>query len=280
MTFQRSSKWAVKLGLDSATPQDPREMSECEGLDHFNDDEFLCVMCEHDEFWPEANIERHRSTEFVASIRGDLQNMQNADDFRRREDKLMLLPTTVFGFALRSRKWGRCILYNTCTRPDHMTTIVAMRVENIGSLLSPEEAFDDLVIKPEHKTLVQALVKMHARGTHIFGEPSPKAQEEYKADIVRGKGQGLIILLHGPPGVGKTSTAGCVADLMRRPLFSITCGDIGTEPADVERNLDENFLLAHRWECVLLLDEADVFLQERDRQNLKRNSLVSGKSSV
>ena len=152
-----------------------------------------------------------------------------------------------------------------------------MNVENISELLPSEEAFDDLVINPEHKTLVQALVKSHARGTYAPEKVSPEAREEYQADIIRGKGRGLIILLHGPPGVGKTSTAECVADLTRRPLFSITCGDIGTEPADVERNLDENFLLAHRWECVLLLDEADVFLQERDRQNLKRNSLVSGK---
>jgi broad-specificity NMP kinase len=54
-------------------------------------------------------------------------------------------------------------------------------------------------------------------------------------------GKGLIILLHGAPGVGKTSTAGKfpdildwmtlttvhaegVAELFRKPLFQITCG--------------------------------------------------------
>ena len=153
-----------------------------------------------------------------------------------------------------------------------------MNLENISNLVSPEEAFDDLVIDPAHKRLVQALVKTHARGAHAPGKTFSKTQDEYQADIVRGKGRGLIILLHGPPGVGKTSTAECVADLTGRPLFSITCGDIGTEPEVVEKSLDENFLLAHRWECVLLLDEADVFLQERDRTNLKRNSLVSGKA--
>ena len=43
----------------------------------------------------------------------------------------------------------------------------------------------------------------------------------------------------------------------------------------MSKNLEENFRLAHRWGCVLLLDEADVFLAKRDRENLKRNSLVS-----
>ena len=146
----------------------------------------------------------------------------------------------------------------------------------------PEEGFDELVIDPKHKTIVRALVETHPRGATPIGEKVTKdsgsrAAADYQADLVRGKGQGRILLLHGPPGVGKTSTAECVADLTGRPLFQITCGDIGTEPEDVERNLDENFLLAHRWGCVLLLDEADVFLQERDRSNLKRNSLVAGK---
>lgn len=55
----------------------------------------------------------------------------------------------------------------------------------------------------------------------------------------------------------------CVAALTHRPLFPVTCGDIGTSPQEVEDNLTENFRMAHRWNCVLLLDEADVFLQAR-----------------
>ena len=56
----------------------------------------------------------------------------------------------------------------------------------------------------------------------------------------------------------------------------MTCGDIGDTAKDVESNLDRCFQLAHKWGCVLLLDEADVFLARRDKQDLKRNALVSG----
>lgn len=117
----------------------------------------------------------------------------------------------------------------------------------------------------------------------------------YHSDIVQGKGTGLILLLHGAPGVGKTSTAECIAELTRRPLFPITCGDIGDNATDVQRNLEQNFHLAHHWNCVLLLEygslltlpilapfdtdihhsEADVFLAQRERTDLKRNALVS-----
>lgn len=58
-------------------------------------------------------------------------------------------------------------------------------------------------------------------------------------------------------------------------MFSITCGDIGETAEDVERNLDRCFQMAHKWGCVLLLDEADVFLAKRTKDDLRRNALVS-----
>nr|AGQ21998.1 hypothetical protein [Pestalotiopsis fici] len=89
--------------------------------------------------------------------------------------------------------------------------------------------------------------------------------------------RGCIILLHGVPGVGKTSTAECVAAHTKKPLYPITCGDVGYKAEDVERNMESHFKLAHRWGCVLLLDEADVFLARRDEQqkDVQRNGLVS-----
>lgn len=95
---------------------------------------------------------------------------------------------------------------------------------------------------------------------------------------MRGKGRGLIILLHGPPGSGKTSTAETLAAYTQRPLYSITCGDLGTNPSDVERNLVIHTTRAHKWDCLLLLDEADVFVSRRDWRDTERNALVSGSS--
>lgn len=100
-------------------------------------------------------------------------------------------------------------------------------------------------------------------------------EASHDADLVRGKGKGLVILLHGAPGVGKTSTAETAADAFGKILLPITCGDLGLTAADVESELSEKFHLAELWGCVLLLDEADVFLARRNNTDLKRNSLVS-----
>lgn len=66
-----------------------------------------------------------------------------------------------------------------------------------------------------------------------------------------------------------------MADKTKRALFPITCGDIGETAMEVEKNLHHNFRLAHRWGCVLLLDEADVFLAKRSKTDLRRNAVTS-----
>ena len=57
-------------------------------------------------------------------------------------------------------------------------------------------------------------------------------------------------------------------------------GDLGTTAKDVEKALETNFALANRWDCILLLDEADVFLAERTKEDFKRNGLVAGQSKA
>jgi SpoVK/Ycf46/Vps4 family AAA+-type ATPase len=56
----------------------------------------------------------------------------------------------------------------------------------------------------------------------------------------------------------------------------LTCSDIGTDPQEIEQNLTKNFKIARSWGAVLLIDEADVFMERRTTADLNRNSLVAG----
>ncbi|KAF2035864.1 P-loop containing nucleoside triphosphate hydrolase protein [Setomelanomma holmii] len=88
-------------------------------------------------------------------------------------------------------------------------------------------------------------------------------------------GKGIIMLLCGPPGVGKTLTAESIAEQVRRPLYRTGAGDLGSSPEHVERNLTAALERCAHWNAVLLIDEADVFLEARSRESLERNKLVS-----
>lgn len=81
-----------------------------------------------------------------------------------------------------------------------------------------------------------------------------------------------------PPLFPMLTVIECIAEYTGRPLLSLTCADIGTDEIEMEDNLSGWFQLAEKWGAVMLIDEADVYLESRRITDLKRNSLVSGKT--
>lgn len=155
-----------------------------------------------------------------------------------------LLPPTINGFNLRTKKW---------------VGLVADRIKHVKW---NKEAFSKVVIDHKAKDLIRALV-------------SNQLESEKNTDLIEGKGNGLILLLHGGPGTGKTLTAESVAEIAEKPLYRVTCGDVGTKAEEVEKYLESVLYLGKLWGCVVLLDEADIFLQQRELEDLQRNALVS-----
>lgn len=97
-------------------------------------------------------------------------------------------------------------------------------MNSIRPLDQRQQSFEDLILQEEHKQLVQSLVRTHSTGVKPTTESVGLGKNDRREDLVRGKGKGVIILLHGVPGVGKSSTAECVAEYTKRPLLSVTCG--------------------------------------------------------
>ena len=92
-------------------------------------------------------------------------------------------------------------------------------------------------------------------------------------DIVVGKGNGAIVLCVGPPGVGKTLTAEVYAETAKMPLYSVQCSQLGLTPEDLENSLLTVFMRAQRWNAILMLDEADVYVAERGL-SIQQNAIV------
>ncbi|KAK4945384.1 hypothetical protein LTR66_014394 [Elasticomyces elasticus] len=136
-------------------------------------------------------------------------------------------------------------------------------VDPIAPVVFNKDAFNSLLIPARQKSLVHSLVKTHVSGTDEFD------------DMIAGKGKGLVFVLHGCPGVGKTFTAESVADHIERPLYILNSSELGIQPLEVEQNLEKALTLAVAWNAILLIDEADVFLEQRSLEDLQRNCLVS-----
>jgi len=94
-------------------------------------------------------------------------------------------------------------------------------------------------------------------------------------DVVKSKGRGLVISLFGPSGVGKTLSCEALCEVARLPLWVVSIADVGVVPEQVETQLETVFSIATAWEAVVLIDEADVFLECREVTELSRNAMVS-----
>ena len=79
------------------------------------------------------------------------------------------------------------------------------------------EAIKSLAMPPQQLDMIQALSAKFSQ------------TQSWAADFIQNKGEGQIFLLHGPPGVGKTYTAECIAEFTGRPLLALTCADIGMQ---------------------------------------------------
>jgi hypothetical protein len=167
---------------------------------------------------------------------------------RLSDDQHLIAVPLLRGYSLKDKKWLEFYLHA------------------VKEIVWDEQAFDSLVLPPEQKDLKQLIL--------AFAKSQAKNRDKFD-DVIRGKGRGVIMLLSGPPGVGKTLTAESVAEMMKVPLYVMSAGDLGTKAERVEDALKDILTMIPKWGAVLLLDEADVFLEARSSSDLARNELVS-----
>ncbi|KAL2288349.1 hypothetical protein FJTKL_04389 [Diaporthe vaccinii] len=135
------------------------------------------------------------------------------------DDFLVMLPPYIYGFDIDSKAWK------------------LIRIDRTTAVTWNKDAFNRLVIAPDTKEMLLAAITSHG----VHNGPA--------TDLIAGKGQGLLILLHGGPGTGKTLTAESIAEAQEKPLYRVTCGDIGMEPEDVEVYLKSVLKIGKAWKC-------------------------------
>ncbi|KAI0021620.1 P-loop containing nucleoside triphosphate hydrolase protein [Xylariomycetidae sp. FL0641] len=164
------------------------------------------------------------------------------------EPKPWLCPPWTVGFSLGRRRWCRLLVDRV--------------VGDAGWAPSP---WDALVLGRggRGKALLRSLVAAHGSA--------------------QGGGRGLVVLLHGAAGTGKTLTAETAAEGRRRALVSVSlgelrrggAGDMQSGTAAFERQLKRCLRYATIWQAVVLVEEADVLLEAREGNSHDRDALVA-----
>lgn len=143
-------------------PNEPIPMGELIIKDEDDDDECRCPKC-RDDGGPKDNQ------------RYDWDGVDEKACFQ--DDQYLICPPRVLGYHLMEKKWVELLVDNLQDIDNHRDT----------------SAFDKLQLAPKQKKLIRELVQSHTNDkTH--SAQSPRRQME---DLTKGKGEGLVILLHG-----------------------------------------------------------------------------------
>ncbi|KAH9903157.1 P-loop containing nucleoside triphosphate hydrolase protein [Cubamyces lactineus] len=159
-------------------------------------------------------------------------------------EDVMIAPSVVYGFNLTDKMW------------------LEFNIEKVQPIVWNNEAFANLVLPADRKLSLQSLVEAH-NGDPVFD------------DFVQNKGRGLVVNLFGPPGVGKTLSAEATSEHVRQPLYVVGAGELGTSASLLDAALNRVLDLATSWNAIVLIDEADVFLEQRSLHDLERNAMVA-----
>ncbi|KAL0065002.1 hypothetical protein AAF712_007993 [Marasmius tenuissimus] len=170
------------------------------------------------------------------------------------DDLLCFMPDELFGYNLVRKEWQ------------------SFELDEVKPVEFDSKAWDHLVLDADVKTLIKGLVQVSTKDATVSAA--------LVNDVIARKGGGLTSVLYGPPGtepswIGKTLTAEAVAELLKRPLLTVGSSDLPRDPSGMEDTLRYVLQLATTWDAVMLIDEADVFLEQRSLHEIERNALVS-----
>jgi hypothetical protein len=119
------------------------------------------------------------SNKIVLDDELDPEKSDDQDAAPKLTDEDFLICThKIPGFCFNTKRW--CIF----------------QVALINEIEFNSQAFQALLLPQHQKDMIHSLVRVHSSDGMGFD------------DLIKGKGKGMVFLLHGVPGVGKTLTAG------------------------------------------------------------------------
>jgi AAA+ superfamily predicted ATPase len=168
------------------------------------------------------------------------------NSYQSLEADPLLCPPYIYGYSLEMKEWCKYFL------------------TNLTPVEWKDNAMDALILPDAQRRLIRSLVS-----SHRFPD---QARDESAL-----KGKGLIMLLHGTPGSGKTLTAELVAEQTKRPLLKLSTGELGAWGERISHEMKKLLTYASIWHAIVLIDEADVFLEARKSgpEQFEQNNLVA-----
>jgi len=161
------------------------------------------------------------------------------------KDGWLLLSLKIMGFDLHDHQWRELF------------------VSRIKPIVWKPYLFTNLVLSERTKHILRAMVPPPDRSEALITQEKPNLN------------QSSIILFHGGLGTGKTSAVEGLAEISQKAIYRLTMADIGTTAPDLEKAFKDAVNLTRTWNCIILIEDADVLVEKRSFQNMEGNAVVA-----
>ncbi|KAG2349274.1 hypothetical protein BDR05DRAFT_1056135 [Suillus weaverae] len=179
--------------------------------------------------WNTFGYNHADDTPFPFPLLRDRSKAQDNDDILPvPKDDIALLPRFMPGFDLERKSWG---LFD---------------VDEVEPIKFNENAWKHIVLDESSKNVIEGVV-----GAFDFSKEAMADEEQ----------TGLIILLHGPSGTGKTATVEAIADHFRRPLYSLSVCSLPLDTTLLVDTLTSRLDAARSWNAIVLIEAGDILMQ-------------------
>lgn len=179
--------------------------------------------------WNTFGYNHADDTPFPFPLLQDRSKARNNDNIPPvPEDDITLLPRIMPGFDLERKSWG---LFD---------------VDEVEPIKFNENAWKHIVLDESSKDVIEGVV-----GSFDFSKEAIADEEQ----------TGLVVLLHGPSGTGKTATVEAIAEHFRRPLYSLAACSLPLDMTLLVDTLTSRLDAARSWNAIVLIEAGDILMQ-------------------
>jgi SpoVK/Ycf46/Vps4 family AAA+-type ATPase len=135
-----------------------------------------------------------------------------------------------------------------------------------SNLIEPDVTLDQVVLPDEVRSDLDALIAAQPGLTRRLGE--------WGFDKVISSGRGVVVLLTGPPGTGKSTLARALANRLGKRLLVVDAQKLLEAAKALEEQVDEVFQEARLQDAVVLFDECEFLFGGRGSGNRSLGTLL------
>ncbi|KAI0459792.1 hypothetical protein F5B21DRAFT_498949 [Xylaria acuta] len=212
-----------------------------------------CKQC-HSKLFNSRQVQYLQHREFYQDQPREVTRFEADGVFTGGEEAL--LPPYLLGMSLRTKKWQVLSL----------------------ALFSPGRRRPSVTphIASGHFAVLKAAVNSSSPIGEATGKDSTENNDDLETHPHDVKDRGLVVLLHGPPGSGKANCVKAAAESASpaRLVYHIRGGEPPSEPEKFASFVRNSLELANRWNGVVLFEDAEIYLSERDG-DMNRSRIVS-----